>query len=208
MNRFFYGLSAALLLSAPATASTHAAHFEGALLKSETPLRLQRAAVYFQEGGPGAFGVPVEQMTREQLQIEYQRLDVEKPGLGGPIALLAVGGGLLFVCLPFLYLAVVAFAEGGATSVILLGYIFLVFGAALAITGGVLLTVGLVKLFQRIGERRAYAQRMEDINARLESLDRTGAPPPPPPPSSMPPPPPPGAELFHDVEPGLVLATF
>ena len=207
MNRFFYGVSAALLLSAPAIASTHAEHFQGALLSSETPLRLQHAAVYFQEGGPSAFNVPVEQMTREQLQIEYQRLDVEKPGLGGPIALLAVGGGLLFVCIPFLYLAVLAFAEGG-TSVLLLGYIFLVFGAALAITGGVLLTVGLVKLFQRIGERRAYAQRMEDINARLESLDRTGAPPPPPPPSSMPPPPPPGAELFHDVEPGLVLATF
>ena len=195
------------MLATPAFAGTEAAHFRGALLQADTPLRLQRAAVYFQEGPPGA-ELPVEQMTREQLQLEYTRLDHEKPGLGGSIAITAVGGALLVASIPFLYIAVFGLLNGVSSGYILAAYIFLVFGAALAITGGVLLAVGLVKLFQRIGERRAYTQRMEDINARLESLDRTGSPPPPPlPPTELPPPTPPGAG-FIDVRPDLVLATF
>lgn len=209
MNRFFFALSAALMISGPAFARSEPAHFKGALLNGDTPVRLTNAAVYFQEGGP--VETPIEQLTREQLQAEYQRLEAERPGLGGAIALTAVGGGLLVIGFVVLvYDALFYLYIGGGSSVITLAaYVFLVFSAAMIITGGVLLTVGLVKLFQRISERRAYSQRIDDINARLESLDRTGAPPAPPPPNlPPPPPPPPGAQLFFDVQPTAVLATF
>ncbi len=192
----FHALCAALLTAAPAS------HFEGALL-SEVP----RFTVHLAEGAPTGMETPVEQLTREQLQAEYTRLAQEKPGIGAPIALTSVGGGLLILSLPLLYVALIGILSGGNSTLVLGGYIFLVFGSAIAVTGGVLLAVGLVKLFQRIGERRAYTQRMEDINARLESLDRTGSPPPPPPPAELPPPTPPGAG-FIDVRPDIVLATF
>ncbi len=206
LNRFFF-LFLVVGLSAPAFARALPEHFRG-VLSSDTPVRLQRAAVYFQEDGPGFAEVPVEQLSREQLQIEYQRLDREKPGIGGPIALTSVGGGLLFFGVVFFAYAVAGYLFVGAmTELVIVAYVLLAFSAALGITGAVLLTVGLVKLFTRIGQRRAYSQRMDDINARLESLDRSGAPPPPPPDVMPPPPPPPGAGFF-DVRPQLVLATF
>jgi hypothetical protein len=189
----FHALCAALLAAAPAS------HFEGALL-SDVPRFTARLA----EGQLTGTETPVEQLTREQLQAEYTRLAQEKPGLGAPIALTSVGGGLLILSAPLLWVALIGIIGGGNSSIVLGGYILLIFGSAIAVTGGVLLAVGLVKLFQRIGERRAYTQRMEDINARLESLDRTGAPPPP---AELPPPTPPGAG-FIDVRPDLVVATF
>jgi len=209
LNRYFFLLAAVLFVSAPALARVVPEHFAGALT-SDTPVRLQRAAVYFQEGGPGFADVPVEQLSREQLQLEYQRLDREKPSIGGPIALTAVGGGLLFFGIIFFIYAVAGYLYAGfASELVVVAYVLLAFSAALSITGAVLLTVGLVKMFTRIGQRRAYSQRMDDINARLESLDRSGSPPPPPPPAdSLPPPPPPPGAGFFDVKPNLVLATF
>src|SRR3954454_10742262 len=90
MNRFFFGFSVALMFAAPAWAHTEPKHFRGALLED--------AVFYAQDNGPGGPGDrPVEQMTREELQAEYQRLDQERPSIGGPIALTAVGGGLLII---------------------------------------------------------------------------------------------------------------
>ncbi|MBL8955685.1 MAG: hypothetical protein JNK82_33230 [Myxococcaceae bacterium] len=199
MKRFNIVALVVVGLSAPAFAHITPQHFRGALLGS--------TGVYFQADGPG-LETPVEQLTREQLQNEYQRLDREKPGIGGPIALLSVGGGLLIFSFAFFAVAVAGYLYSGASSVIAVtAYVLLAFSAALGITGAVLLTVGLVKLFTRIGQRRAYSQRMDDINARLDSLDRSGAPPPPPPDAAPLPPPPPGAGFF-DVKPSLVVATF
>ena len=221
MNRFFLVVAVALMVSSTAVAGTQAAHFRGALLDADTPVRLQKASVYFQADAPppppppeateapppGSAETPVEQMTREQLQAEYQRLEREQPSLGGPIALTAVGGALCILSLPFLYSALVAFGAS-STAVVTAGFVFLAFAAALGITGAVLLPIGLVRMFRAIGERRTASQRMDDINARLESLDQTGAPPPPPPPTDIPPPPPPPGAGFFDVKPQYVVATF
>lgn len=167
MNRWFVVLSA-LLLSAPALAH------RSLLLTAED--------------------APVEPMTRGQLELEVQRLEATKPSLGAPIALTAVGGGLL--------LGGGGVALGGLADLIILGtrgtyalvgYIFLGFGAALAVTGGVLLAVGLVKLFHRLGERGVISQRIDEVNARLEALERQS--------------PPPDAGFFR-LQPDVVLATF
>ena len=202
MHRFYFPLSVALMASGSALAHTEPAHFHGALLSD--------AAFYSQEGEAGIPETPVEQMTRAQLQNEYQRLEGERPSIGGPIALTSVGGGLLLVGLGVGVEGILAFLYFGDSTAAYaaVGYMLLGLSAVMMITGAVLLTVGLVKLFTRIGARRAYTQRMDDINARLESYDRDDAPLAPPPPDELPPPPlPPGAWLF-DVQPSHVVATF
>ena len=210
MNGIFFALTAGLM------AHLEPAHFAGAL-RFDEPVRLQQAAAYFEEsGGLGLAAqdlseLPVEQLSREQLQAEYTRLEKARPSLGSPIALTAIGGGLLIAALVVLYIdAVLYFVSGFGTAAFqLAGYILLIFAAALAVTGGVLLAVGLVKLFQRLGQRRAVQQREDDINSRLESLD--GAAPPaavPPPGNAPPPPPPPPGAGFFDVRPTYVLASF
>jgi hypothetical protein len=148
--------------------------------------------------------VPVEQLNREQLQGEYQRLDKAKPAIGNPIALAAVGGALIVVAGVVLWADFVVYVGTAfsTSTLALAGYILLVFGAALAVGGGVLLAVGLVKLYQRFGARRAVQQRMDDINARLESLDRAN---PPPQPELAPVVP---ATNFFAVPPSYVLARF
>jgi hypothetical protein len=148
--------------------------------------------------------LPVEQLTREQLQSEYQRLEKARPSIGNPIALASVGGGLAIVAAVVLWADFIVYLNTafGTSTLALAGYVLLVFGAALAVGGGVLFAVGLVKLFQRMGARRAFQQRMDDINARLESLDRANPPPQPELPPVVP-----GANFFA-VPPSYVLATF
>ncbi|MBK7861880.1 MAG: hypothetical protein IPJ65_25345 [Archangiaceae bacterium] len=206
MHRFSWLSCLALLVCLPALAHTEPTHFGGAL-RSDGPVRLQRAAVFFQAGEPG-FDVPVESMNRVQLQAEYDRLDRERPGLGGPIALSAVGGGLVLVSFLFALEGLAAFGYYDAAA---MGYALLGLATVAVIVGAVLLTVGLVKLFTRLGPRKEYGQRMDDVRARIDTLDQGGAqqPPPPPPPDDLPPPapPPPGAQRF-DLPPGYLVATF
>jgi hypothetical protein len=203
-SRFFLATSVALIVSGSAFAGTEPGHFRGALVSGEAP-QLRRVSLEDNQ-------MPVEQMSHRQLQLEYQRLDNERPSLGGAIAMTAVGGGLLLFGGAFLLDALGTFLYFGGSTVIYAAaaYILLVFGAALAITGVILLPIGLVKLFGRVAERRVYSQRMDDISARMETLDRSGGPDmPPPPPTDLPPapPPPPGAWQFG-ASPTQVVATF
>jgi hypothetical protein len=216
MHRITYALLPALLIAAPAFAHVESEHFSGAL--REQP-RVHPAAVYFQADGPTE--TPVEQMTREQLQGEYRRLDSERPGLGLGIGLSAAGGGcLIFGAVYGLYAFWLSYLFTGVDStVVSIGIGTAIVCGVLLVAGGVMLTIGLIKLFGTLKKRRAYGERMDDINSRLEQMDRGGgypaqpgeAPPPgndatpmPPPP---PPPPPPGA-MFQNVQPSMVLASF
>ncbi len=200
MGRISFGVLAALVVSAPSWALTQPAHFSGAL--SDDAPRVRNAAVYFDDNGPGE--VPLDQLSREQLQAEYRRLEQERPGIGLGIGLAAGGGGAAF--LGFL-IDVSVLGTYGYTAA-------LIVGTALLIAGGVCITIGLIILFRNIAARRGYGTRMDDINARLDSMDR-GAPmnnnlPPPgydAPPPPPPPPPPPGA-MFYNVQPTYALATF
>jgi hypothetical protein len=163
-----------------------------------------------QYGGETQSEVPLSQMTREQLKAEYKRLDEEKPGLGGQITMIALGGATLGIGAVTLW---ISFLIGiGLSSTVPL--VPLLVGAGLVLGGGALLTVGIIMLRMARAEREPFHQAQEEIQRRLDgSYESPGQPPPmqpdrydpvPPPP---PPPPPPGAG-FPAVRPSLVLATF
>jgi hypothetical protein len=190
-------VAAVTLVSPQALGAVNARRFVGALIHP--------TAVFLQASSPSGSETPVEQMTREQLQAELADLGAEKPSLGGPIALTAVGGVLTlgaWACIGLGLTLVVGSASEFATA---WGFVIAGVGVVAGIVGAVLLIVGLVKLFTRLGERRTYQQRIDDVKARLEAIDRE-APAPPPPPSSFPDAPP-GAG-FQRLTPGLVVARF
>jgi hypothetical protein len=216
MHRFTFALLPALLCAAPAFAHVESTHFSGALGAQG----VQKAAAYLQADGPSES--PVEQMTREQLQGEYRRLDSERPGLGIGIGLTAAGGGCLVIGGVYgLYAFWLSYLFNGVDStVVSIGIGATVFCVALVVAGAIMLPIGIYKLVKSLRARRAYGERMDDINARLEQMDRGGYPqqpgyPPegqpgeanPPPPPLPPPPPPPGA-MFRNVQPSVVLASF
>jgi hypothetical protein len=211
MHRFTCGLLPVLLLAAaPAFARTDPAHFTG-VLTNDAP-RVHQASVYFDADGPG--DTPVEQMTREQLQAEYRRLDNNRPSLVLGIVLTAAGGGALLGGIVLgAYGIFVGYLFTGVDSIVqTLGWVIAIVAGAAFVAGCILLPIGLVKLFHGLSLRRAYGARMDDVNARLEQLDRGGYPPPAPgndltPPPPPPPPPPPGA-LWQGPQPSMVLASF
>lgn len=205
LRAFFFAL---LLLTARAWAGSEPAHFKGALT-SDTPVRLLNAAAYFDEDG--ALAEPeleIAKMTKQQLEAELERLQKSQPAIGGPVAMVSVGGGLLIISFVILYVdfllwIISGFGGAGFAGV---GIVLVLVAAAFAITGGILLAVGVVNLIARMGERREISQRIDDINARLEKMhpDSNEYEPVVPPP---PPLPPPGVHLFP-VQPTLVVARF
>jgi hypothetical protein len=126
----------------------------------------------------------VTELTREQLRAAYFEADAKRPPLGAPIALTATGGWLLLEavgCLIYgglleLWITVPPLPGTGFASgtVVTAGYALLAVGVALAVAGGVMLPVGLVRLLSVIDARRPYSQRMDEIDARLDDLDRPG----------------------------------
>jgi hypothetical protein len=185
-----------LLLALPAFAATDASHFRGVLTGEPQP-HLQLASF----DGPAE--TPVTRMTREQLEDESYRLNSDRPSFGGPIGLMAAGGGGMVAGLTF------AILEGGPY-----GSAFMVgFGALLCVAGGVLITIGVIKLILNIVRRGAYDARLAEIHAQLDSMEH-GAPPPPAPtgvdqmPLPPPPPLPPSGASLGGPQPAMVLASF
>lgn len=189
-------LLTALSAAPSAAALADAGHLHGYLV---TPV---------QYGGEAQSEVPLSQMTREQLKAEYKRLDDEKPGLGGQITMIAMGGAALGIGAVTLWVSFLIAISGSVPLVPLL------VGVGLMLGGGALLTVGIIMLRMARAEREAFTQAQEEIERRLDGSyappgeappvqpDRYDPVPPPPPP-----PPPPGAG-FPAVRPSLVLATF
>jgi hypothetical protein len=177
--------------------------FRGTLLETRTEARLQKVAAYLApDDATGPHLIPVERMSRTELNAELERLERERPGLGGPIALMAIGGALTF---PAVYLLVGAISGAGGWANVILGLAGVILSAA-AVT---MVVIGIVLLVKRIPPRNQMAQRMDDLKARLDTLNKSDAPSPPsydelPPP---PPPPPPAAGILH-VDPQWVVATF
>jgi hypothetical protein len=133
-----------------------------------------------------------EQMTREQLVNELRRIDESRPGLGGPIALLAVGvaliipgggvtiAGLIGLIASLRTSAMVAFTTASAI-VLGVGVVMVGVGIILAIVGGVSLGV-------RIKDRALNGREADEVRRRIDALDN-GQPLPVPVPSALPPPP-------------------
>ena len=90
------------------------------------------------------------QMTRDQLMLEKRRLEDEIPGLGGPIAVLCVGGGGLLIGSLYLWLG---FNTGSALSSGGVAGVFITFGAIGIAVGVIGCAAGILWLLSRLNER-------------------------------------------------------
>jgi hypothetical protein len=117
-----------------------------------------------------------EQMSREQLLAELHRIDGARPGLGGPIAVLAVGVALIVPGVAVTaggLIGLIASRSGSsmvlafttASAIILgVGFVMVTVGIILAIAGGV--SLGL-----RIKARSVNGHEADEVRRRLEALD-------------------------------------
>lgn len=140
------------------------------------------------------------QLSRDQLLPERRRLEDEMPGLGGPIAITCVGGGVLLVGSLYLFLGLgqsAGFSSGGFVTLGVIGMV-----------GGVIGCVaGIIWLLARMADREPLQEQLKEIDQRLNQIYNRGPAPaedyPPPPP-----PPPPPAVLGPTPPPMLMVARF
>lgn len=155
-------------------------------------------------GVPSTATMPLEQMTREQLIAEQRRLENEKPGIGGAITCIALGGVATFAGLITLYVTFLVSVGFGAT----VPLVPLAIGIGLALGGAGVVVLGVIMLVSSIRERRVFSDEIDRIQQRLDGTqdpaqvpERSNDPLPPPPP-------PPPAAGFTPVQPGILVATF
>lgn len=122
-----------------------------------------------------------------QLTREYQQLQDARPGLGFPIAFMAIGTAVLVVdALLLIYAAV-------GLSVFFVPPVYIVIG----IIGAGFLVPGIIVLPFRLRARAETDAKLQDLAALIRMKEAQQPPPapgydyPPPPPPPMPPPPPP-----------------
>lgn len=140
--------------------------------------------------------IPMPARSLQDLRAEYQRLDESRPGLAGPIVMLAIGVPAFVIGFAIFYSFVLYdLIFGGLSSVFYLGFII---GIPLLVVGLVLAIVGGVRLGRTIRERSSIGQQMEEVKKQIEALE--SAPPPPPPPSSV--------QNELGPRPAFVMATF
>lgn len=102
--------------------------------------------------------------SRGQLRAEYQRLADLRPGIGMPIALMAVGGaGLAFSALVLL-----AGLSGGRVTNAAVPV--LVVFSVVGVGGGALLIIGGVVLFRALPARRSYGEQLDAVDRLLQAL--------------------------------------
>ena len=126
----------------------------------------------------GELAAPMPARSLQELRAEYARVESERPGIVGPIVMLAIGVPCLVVGLALLYTAAVATAY--------LSFEFLIFaalGVVFGVVGLILAIVGGVKLGRNLRDRSVANQALEDLKRQIDALE--SAPPPPPPPSSV-----------------------
>ena len=124
---------------------------------------------------------PLPARSLQELRAEYQRLDEGRPGIGGPIVMLAIGVPCIVVGIAVFYLLGVYELLYNFNQ--LWWVVGLPVGVILFAAGLVLTIVGGVRLGRNIRERNTVTQQMEDIKRQIDALE--SAPPPPPPPSSV-----------------------
>lgn len=143
-----------------------------------------------------------------ELNHELQRLERERPGLGFPIAFIAVGGGILVLEGLFTLSLYGLFGASTATSILASLYPLLIVAGvvALAAFAGVGVMVLVIRLHQRKGSEARIEEIREELRGRESehpyNLQREELPPLPPPP------PPPPVGFAPAPAPQLVLARF
>lgn len=135
------------------------------------------------EAAPPAPGGAAPTKSLQELRDEYRRLDESRPGIGGKIAMLVIGGVLDIAGASFLLYGLTALAYTGSSFLIVIPIIMFVLAAICLAVGIPLTIVGAVGLGKNLKERREIGEQMEAIDAQIKQLE--AAPPPPPPPSSV-----------------------
>jgi hypothetical protein len=122
------------------------------------------------EDAPLVSDRPVETMTLRELKAEYALLDEKRPNIGGPISMIATGGGLVVNGSLSLLLAAAGFGGVGAlfSGGSIAGYIF----ATMLVTGAGLLVGGIWTLKNRLPDRAVMSARMDEVQTRIDELDR------------------------------------
>lgn len=161
------------------------------------------------EGVKDLSQVPVSELTKEQLNSEYERLAKYRTEFIGPTVMagagalvLVIGGVVGLAGIVYSFLPSVIGSAGttlGALSAV--GFVLIGLGAVAIVVGGIFLAIGLVKLFPALARRSDAMQRRSEIEKRLEGFDASGNP--------LPPPVPPGVDTKREGPlPSLRLATF
>jgi hypothetical protein len=156
---------------------------------------------------------PIGGMTLSQLHTEWDRVDAERPSLGGPIALMATGGAIAAVSGYLLFVSLLG--VGAALFANPLGIALAVLTAA----GFTMLIGGAAWMSQRKPIWSRYGAHLDEIRDRIDELSGgrldDDAPPriqPTPPPTPLPdvpsPPPPPPAAGWSAPPASVVLARF
>jgi len=178
-----------------------ASHFAGALTGEAPPPAAAPADLS---------GVPVAELTPEQLLTERNRLDGFRTIFVGPTVMTAVGGVVVIFAAVFgvagIIMAVipaVAMPSMALTTLQIAGYVLIGLSGAALVAGGIVLAIGLTTLFPALARRREAMERRDEIQRRLDALDPAKAPEPPaktkPSPNDV---------LWRGPESGLLLATF
>ena len=119
----------------------------------------------------------LDQMTREQLVGELHRINGQRPGLGGPIATLAVGvaviipglalsfGGLIALLATSAGRTMVGMASTVAGVVLTVGLVMVGVGIVLAVVGG-------VSLGARLKARSQNGKEADDVRRRIQGIDQ------------------------------------
>lgn len=144
----------------------------------------------------GELAAPMPARSLQDLRAEYARLSDSRPGLAGPIVMLAIGVPALVIGFAIFYgVFVYGLLNGISYTAWLVG---LIVSVPLMAVGLVLAIVGGVRLGRTIRDRGQIGKQMEEIKAQIDALE--SAPPPPPPPSSV--------QLELGPKPAFVLAHF
>lgn len=131
-------------------------------LLDDSPLLAQVAAPPLLPSSPPA---TEGQVSARQLQADLDALKRQRPGLGGSITLLAIGGGATVVGALYLLLSTsVGLAFGGGLNP------FLLIGALGLGVGVPLLVIGVWLLYNRLEDRRRIDQESKSLRQQLQQI--------------------------------------
>jgi hypothetical protein len=109
-------------------------------------------------------------MSRRDLKIEYAKLEEMRPGIGGPITMVSIGGGLVVYGGFSLFTSAAAFGGLGGVfrSGNIVGYLYV----TMLCLGAGLLVPGIWLWWSRREERAVMGDRMDEITSQLDKMER------------------------------------
>jgi hypothetical protein len=109
---------------------------------------------------------PVGRMTLPELKAEWQRVDAARPGLGGPIALMATGGAIAAVSGYLLFVGLIG--VGAALFANPLGILV----ACVTAAGFAMLIGGAAWMSQRKPVWSRYGERLDELRDRIDEIGK------------------------------------